>query len=69
VTELLWLGAQVVAWLLAGGFVVLLVIAVFGEAPEPKRPDEATLDAYRRIGEIQEAALLRMLAVMWGDDA
>ncbi|HZV73878.1 MAG TPA: hypothetical protein VFF79_09210 [Conexibacter sp.] len=68
--ELLWLGAQVVGWMLAGGLVVLLGIAVFGEAPEPPhRPDAATLDAYRQIGQIHEAALMRMLAVIWDGDA
>jgi hypothetical protein len=69
VIELLCFGAQVAGWLIAGGLVVLLVIALLGEAPEPKRPDEATLDAYRRIGQIHEAALMRMLAVIWDADA
>lgn len=51
--DLLWFGAQVVGWLLAGGLVVLLVIAVFGEAPEPQRPDESVLRAYRQIGRLR----------------
>jgi hypothetical protein len=68
--EMLWLGAQTVAWALAGGLVVLLVIAVFVQAPEPpRRPNDATLDAYRQIGAIQEAALMQMLAVVWDEHA
>jgi hypothetical protein len=64
--ELLWHLAQMLGWAILAFGVFMSILASIGSRPKPvRRPNSTILRAYREIAEIEDAAISRMLAILW----
>ncbi len=64
--EVLWHLAQALGWALLAFGVFMSILASIGSRPKAvSRPNSTTLRAYREIADIEDAAISRMLAILW----